>query len=1219
MQIKKLSLFGFKSFADRTEFEFDEGVTCVVGPNGCGKSNIVDAVKWILGDQSAKSLRGSEMADVIFNGSGRRHPLGFAEATLVVDNASRRLPVDLAEVAVTRRLYRSGESEYMINRKLCRLRDIREIFMDTGVGLNAYSLIEQGKVDVLLQSNPQQRRGVFEEAAGISKYKAKKKEAIRKLDRTEQNLLRLGDIVDEVRRRLRSVKYQAGKARNWQAYNDRLKELRITHALHEYSRLHEAAEELAERRQARDDERAELDGRVATLEARRSELDASLVGIEDELRQADAELAELKGNIASAESDITFNRTRIEEWNETRGRDRRRISELDARLRELDGQIAEASEAARHVESELAALREQLDRAEHRLVEAQSEGRQRARELEEAKGSVVDLQQESAQLRNDLGATDLRAENLAASRERLQRRRGEIAEQLQRLAEQKDALDGEIADLDFAIRRDEQRLKVKRDEAKALTEEAEAVAGETAAAKEYRSGLVSRKQLLQDLEHRGEGLEEGVRRVLELREQGLFPGVRGIVAELIDVDTRYAAIIEAAVGDAEQYLVIDRREDVVESLEALEETLDGRAGFLPLDHLAAPGASGRGTFSTSDPRGNAAAATRTQPESCPGVVARAADLVRSEPSLQPVVECLLGGTVVVENLAAALELAAGPLAGARLVTLSGEVVEPDGRMSLGRLTARGGLISRKSELKDLDGQLAEVDERIARLGRRSDDVSRRLHDLDEQQRELRSLVYDASTSRVDRVAQKRRLAEAAEALRGEEPVVLSELEAVDRDTAALAERRKDLQERLEQTEQRTEEARRAVEQLNTRVAEGEAERARLEEQRTQQRVELARVDQQRRNAEDRLGHLRTARSEAGRNREDTARELAASGNRIRDAERTILRTESRMASLFLEKESVAEHCRELDHRRHRGREQVAELQEEVHRFQEQLHEVEAARHELDMQINEQQLKMSSLRDRIREDFDMDLDARLEGYAPESVDWEAIEEEIQSLRTKIERLGTVNLEAIDEQQQLEQRQAFLSRQQEDLEQARTKLENLIERINRESITRFTETFERVRENFQALFRKLFGGGKADVVLLDPEDVLESGIEVVARPPGKEPCSISLLSGGEKSLTAVALLMAVFRSKPSPFCILDEVDAALDEANNERFNGVIQEFVKDSQFIIITHSKRTMARADMLYGVTMQEPGVSKKISVRFADVHRLNLDDAGEQREHAAGV
>lgn len=1205
MQIKKLELFGFKSFADRTEFVFDRGVTCIVGPNGCGKSNVVDAVKWILGEQSAKSLRGQEMLDVVFNGSANRHPLGFAEATLTFDNTSRRLPLDVAEVAVTRRLYRSGESEYLINRQSCRLKDIREMMMDTGAGLNAYSLIEQGRVEVLLQSNPQERRAVFEEAAGISKYKSKKKEALRKLERTDQNLLRLSDIVEEVERRLRSVKYQAGKARSWQTCNDRLKDLRTQHALNEYHNLSRRGDELTGELAAAQDERTGLQAQTAGLEAERSRLDTELLALEDELRSVDNQLMDVRGQIGAAEDAIAFNRTRIDEWLRTQERDRKRTADLDLRLGELEGQIAGESEAAGAIDSRLAGMKAELAETENQLLAAQQAARSTVADLERRKSEIMELLQQASQARNEISNADLRTENLAATRTRLQRRLGEIAEQLERVGKEKAETETRIGELDSRLDRDKKRLQGKHEEAEALNKEAEGVAAETAAAKEFRSGLVSRQELLADLEQRGEGLEQGVRRVLELSQSGVFTGLRGIVASLFNVDTRYAMLIEAALGEAEQSIVISRRQDVLAGLETLEEALEGRAGFLPLDSLRP-------------------AAEPLDVSQFPGVVARAADLVQTEPDLRPAVECLLGRTLLVNDLATALQLASGPLAAMRFVTMAGEVVEPDGRLSLGRVMAKAGLISRHSERRTIDTQLAEVQSRIVVLTARSEDVLRRIHGLDDEQKELRSVIYDTSTARVDLAAQLRRLDDTAAAVRAEQPLLNSEIAEADALTAQLVTRRGEFDARLTQLETESARRREEVENLGHQLSLSEAERHKIEDRRTQQRVDVATVEEQRRSVVDRLAHLRDTRDDAARQRRDAAEELARCATRLAEAERTILRHESVIADLFLKKEAAAARSRELAQARTAGREQVAGLAEQVRELAEQLHAAEEKFHALDIEARECRLKMETLCQRVRDDFGLDLVEKHASYVAQEVDWAAIDTEIEDLKGKIERLGAVNLDAIKEQDELERRAEFLKVQQNDLQQAGKMLNDLIARLNQESVTRFTATFAQVRENFVELFRKLFGGGKADIVLLNPEDVLESGIEIIARPPGKEPCSISLLSGGEKTMTAVALLMAVFRSKPSPYCILDEVDAALDEANNQRFNRLVQEFVKDSQFIIISHSKRTMSAADVLYGVTMQEPGVSKKISVRFSDVHNINLNDpaalaAQDQPEQAAGA
>ncbi|MBE3070142.1 MAG: AAA family ATPase, partial [Planctomycetes bacterium] len=558
MELKRLEVFGFKSFADRTRFDFDSGVTVIVGPNGCGKSNVVDAVKWVLGEQSPKSLRGREMIDVIFAGSESRRSLGFAEATLTFDNARGMLPIDAAEVEVSRRLYRSGESEYLLNRKPCRLRDVRELFMDTGVGVDAYSLIEQGKVDVLLQSNPQERRIIFEEAAGISKYKSKRREAERKLQRTEQNLLRLGDILDEVERRLRSVKYQAGKARSYQQYTERLKELRVSYALNQY---HEQMTALAAQQVAIEglqNERAARSGRLAQFDQERSALDGELMDLDTAVRQADACLGEIRAGLATRENETGFHRTRVEELGQVIDRDRRKIGDLSAHLREaeaaVDGRRAETAamaEAARRQETAVSDV-------EARLRDLSDQVRDFTARIEHAKAAAMDLAQERTGAASRQASLDLRLETLDAQAGKLQARRQEIGVGLDGLAGRETGLHAERETLDASVVERRGHLEAKRHEAEARQKSLEEVGERLARAKEQASALDSRGQVLEDLERRGEGIPAAVRQVTQAIQAGGAPERwRGMVADLIEVDVARAIVIESALGPAEKLLVAD--------------------------------------------------------------------------------------------------------------------------------------------------------------------------------------------------------------------------------------------------------------------------------------------------------------------------------------------------------------------------------------------------------------------------------------------------------------------------------------------------------------------------------------------------------------------------------------------------------------------------------------------------------------------------------------
>jgi chromosome segregation protein len=1195
VELKRLEVFGFKSFADRTRFDFDSGVTVIVGPNGCGKSNVVDAVKWVLGEQSPRSLRGREMADIIFAGSESRRSLGFAEATLVFDNARGLLPIDAAEVEVSRRLYRSGESEYLLNRKPCRLRDVRELFMDTGVGVDAYSLIEQGKVDVLLQSNPQERRVIFEEAAGISKYKAKRREAERKLQRTEQNLLRLGDILEEVERRLRSVKYQAGKARNYVEYSQRLKDLRLSYALSQY---HEQMTALGAHQAALDGLQAERSARAATLarlDQERSRLEGEVMDLARQARDADARLGQARSGIAMCDSEIGFHRTRVGELGQIIERDRRKIADLSAHLQEAEAAVQARRSDTVAVAEAAARQQEAVAAVEARLQAVSEQARSLAVQVDAAKAALMEFAHQKSQRGNRLAGLELRIETLQAQAAKLRARQEEIAVGLRQLEGRQAELAAEVRKLEDAITERRGHLEAKRHEAETKQKEVEDLGQQLARAKEKASALDSRRELLQDLEARGEGIPAAVRRVTEaIAAGGAADRWRGMVADLIEVDVAHALVIESALGPAEKLLIADRQEDILALARSLQGQLPGQVRFLAADALA-PASNGHDL------------------SACPEALGWAMDYVRADEAMRPAIAHLLARTVVVRTLEDAIGLARGPLAGYRFVTTTGDVLEADGSVAIGPPGPETSLISRRSELRGIALEREDVGRCIEDLSDRRGRAMEELRALDIDQQQLRQEIYEGSMAKVEMEGTLRRLGETQQAFLAEAPLVESEQADLARQMTETAAQREAVRLEVEAL------ARREAEQLAViaaRVGEQEVvgrQRTVTEEERTQARIALA---QFREKQAALAGQVAAAERDLAGTVEGIAQaraDLDQSRDRIHESERAMLRLQSEMAQLFLEKETAETEIRRLAGLRDDRQAAIAALSDQARdveaesdAFQEEMHRRELERREI-------QTKRDDLVQRIRDDFSVDLAERYVGWQTSDVDWNAVSQEIHELQGKIERLGAVNLEAIQEQDALEERAALLRQQKDDLVKAREALGGLIERINRESRERFLKTFTSVREHFQELYRKLFGGGKADVFLEDEADVLESGIEVVARPPGKQLQRISLLSGGEKTMTAVALLLAIFRARPSPFCILDEVDAALDEANVDRFTSVVREFLDQSQFVIISHNKRTMAIANVLYGVTMQEPGVSRKVSVKFSDLHEQDFA-AGDQTE-----
>ena len=1187
MFLKRLTCEGFKSFADRMEFDFQRGVTGIVGPNGCGKSNVVDAIKWVLGDQSAKSLRGDQMQDVIFFGSGTRKSSGLAQVDLTFDNADRALTVDHDEVTITRRLYRTGESEYLINKENVRLKDIKEMFRDTGMGVSGYSIIEQGKVSYLIQANPEQRRVIFEEAAGISKYKARKKEAERKLLRVEQNLLRLEDIIDEVDRRLRSIKYQAGKARSWQLYDQQLREKRATYSLAEYHRLTQQAATLRDEADRLSDEVTRLRTEISEAEAKESQLRSRLDGIE-------AERQELQRQVLANTAEITEKRERAEQSRQQMDM----LTKVKAREQErLAGErqrVFRQQKDAEVVEADLAAMQERLRAAHAEEDRLAGEDGGLARELavlesrsEDEKAGIIELMRRTSHLNNQVQTLERDRDRLQGEKERLNVRQQQVQAELAELMTTRANQDRRAYELAEQITELSKQLEDKQRESDQLGANQAELNRALAAAKEHRSGMLSRKQTLEDLEYKLEGVDAGVRELLHRKEQDAtgqtFDYVWGMVADLVVADVASAVLIETALGEYDQYLVVEDSRRLMADAEMLAD-FPGRIPTICLDRLP-PFIDGR-DFSQQE-----------------GFVAKVIDLVRYDERCERLVRHLLGHTVIVRTLADAVRMAEQNPPQYRYVTQSGELLDPLGVCQLGPAGGRAGLISRKSELREIDAQIAEVDERITSMTQRVEQTSAEAARLQHEQQELRNARGDTRAAEAENGAARAATQNAVDRLTRTGPEIASEIEAIEMRIADTLQRGAAGRESLEQLEQESAERQKKVEDIQGQINRIRQERTRLSDLLTRAKVQAAELGQQRSTLNDRLRELRAARQASEEAVRVAAMEVEQATGRIAQAERTILAAQARLATLYADKERLDRQMLE----RGRAREEVARQIEEVagHMKHDRaaLEEVETNANARHMDLRECEIRVEELNTRVQDELNINLAEAYASYEHQDQDWEAVEAEIEELKGKIQRLGNVNLDAISEQEELEQRSNFLGGQRDDLRNAKQQLEELIEQLNTECRERFAQTFEAVRANFNEMFRKLFGGGKADITFEQPPegqplDVLEAGIEIMARPPGKELRTNSLLSGGEKTMAAIALLMAIFKSRPSPFALLDEVDAALDEANNERFNRIVLEFLDRTQFVVITHQKPTMSIADVLYGITMQEAGVSKRVSVKF---------------------
>jgi len=1180
MRLEKIALNGFKSFADKTAFTFDYPITAIVGPNGCGKSNIVDAVKWVLGEQSVKSLRSGQMADVIFSGSSSRKPSAAAEVSLFISNTMGQLPLETDQVQISRRIYKSGESEYRINNKICRLKDIRELFMDTGIGVRAYSIIEQGHIEQLLNSSKTDRRVIFEEAAGISKYKAHKKEALRKLERTDQNLLRLADILGEVQKQLRSIKYQAGKARNYLQYTQRLKELQVNYSLVEY---HKIKTETDRKKSALDQiqqKYAAIAAEVAREDASISELGHQIIETENQINQADNSLVTVQGKIEQHFQRIEFSKEKIEELSRRKTTAQNRIGKLTEQqtLFHTDRRQCKIDLArSENTLLEKSTVIEQLETEIHRV---NSQCTSLEAELEDEKSGIIDIVRRTAQLHNEVQSITVYRNNLASQKQRLSGRAETAKAELEKLLTEKAQQKARLEDIEKVLTELQQNLRTKQKATEQINNKIAENNKRLAHSKETRSALSSELAVLKDMETRREGLNSAIKNIL--RKPSSKNYIDGLLADIIDADVKYANAVEAALAGNVEAIVVNDTSELLSDTVMLEK-LDGRVNFICTDRIE--------PFVDNQDLSN-----------LPGVLGRVVEFVKAEGKYASLIWKLLGKTIVVDSIETAVELSRKIPHGYKFVTPKGEFFGLDGLVKLGPLGRSTGLISRKSRLKQLEKTIEDTIAEIANVQQQIERDSQQSQHLAKLCQDLRTAIYEAETEKVDVNSKLAICEQNVKRLKDEQPLIAGEIDQLEEQIAQSVQKQYDSQQKLQELETVNSQRTNRIEKLESEFAEKKQLQLSLTTRLTDLRVEFGQITEQTKALKQ------TIESLGNQSRENTAlietaqQEIETCAEQATQSQREILRCETEISELFVEKEKAQENSSLLHSEIEQMLQQQREKEQTIRQKRTEKDRIEQQINELKVELGQLEIKSQNLIERVRDELQLDLEQSYEDYrAEKGVDWDEVKDEITELRGKIERLGNVNLDAIDQQQALEERNEFLSSQVGDLNKSKIQLQQLINRLNKQSRERFAQTFEQISRHFQQIFRKLFGGGKADIILEDCDDILEAGIEIIAQPPGKETRSISLLSGGEKTMTAIALLFAVFKTKPSPFCLLDEVDAALDEANNERFNMIIREFQKDSQFIIITHAKRTMSIADVLYGITMQTRGVSKKISVRFGDI------------------
>lgn len=1236
MYLKNLTVLGFKSFADKTSLNFLPGVTAIVGPNGCGKSNVSDAIRWVLGEQSAKALRGSEMADVIFTGTDKRKALGLAEVSLTLGEVDeeqlRAAGVDMSynEITVTRRVFRDGGSEYFINKTPCRLKDIQQLFMGTGVGRTSYSIMAQGNITQLLSSKPEDRRMVFEEAAGITKFKAQKKEALRKLEYTEQNLLRVSDLIREVKRQIGSLQRQAGKARRYKQFMSELQHLDTQLARHQFDVLqgeirerHEQAEQLRDALEQGKSAILQTEDEVLQLRERLGELD-------HQISESQQRGMELRSQIEKQEHRIQFNEQRLREIETQNASALAEITQCDERRLAAEQELESVKQRLEESRAKVEQQRGQLEEKREALRGVEQQLMARQEELRQAQSAAFAAAQELTRLRNELTALDLqkrgnqvRLEKLSSEKIQLEEERVRLEA---RLGEFSQAMQVETLNVETrrgTVEERQTRLKQLHVDLGEATKSLDDLLRQQA---ERRSKL----NVLTDLDSAHEGFSEGTLAAL----QGAS-GVLGSLADKIRVPDEYVPAIEAALGHHLQLVLTEQPETAAQILADLRNNRRGKAsiaalglpqraaGSLPEEERLAGSLPAVGGGEEFEP-GQAAPETLVGQAARPTLVAAAA-VIEAEESIRPLLAALLGNTRIAPDLAAATTAYRESNGAYDFVTLTGELLTRHGVFTGGSANGNGkgsaSILARKNQIEVLKSELAALQTQVEEASRRKGGVQSEQTELQAGLQQAQTELRQTEVTIATRQGELRALEQSQRSLNQKIDTVVYEIQSLAEQDREGNQKREELSQRVSELATREQAATDRVTELSSGLDGLREQREAANAVLTEAKVAFAAEEQMLASLQRQQGPLEQRIRELTHQAEQRRKEAEDCLGRKAHSEAEIADAQSQIARLQHDREQVSAQTALLVGQRDERQGVISEREDKLRSERDTLNELQQRRSQLEVELAQKDMAVQNLRQRIQEKYQLNLEdirsecitityadegpARVQTVSPEELvqagvatDWNAVAEQVAGLQKRIEEMGPVNVVAIEEYEEAEERHNFLTTQNDDLTNAKTELMEVLNRINVQTREMFVTTFNQIRENFQVLFTEIFGGGKADLHLAADGDVLESGIDIVARPPGKQLQGISLLSGGEQTMTAVALLFAIYQVKPSPFCVLDELDAPLDESNINRFVRVLQRFLEQSQFIIITHNKRTIGMADVLYGVTMQEQGVSRIVSVKF---------------------
>jgi len=1187
LYLKRLELQGFKSFAEKIRLDFNNGITAVVGPNGSGKSNIADAIRWVLGEQSIKTLRGSKMEDVIFAGTEHRKPLGFAEVTIVLDNSDSTLPIDYDEVAITRRVYRSGESEYLINKTNCRLKDITELLLDTGIGKDGYSVIGQGRIDEILSTRSEDRRQIFEEASGIMKYKVRKQEAEKKLELTRQNLERINDIITELEAQLDPLREQSEKARRFLDLREELKVLEVNVYLDSMKKSRERLETLEQQLKTVQDQMNDENKKREEITLSNREKTDLLKSLDEKLEAAKQMYYETESNLERCNSEISLSKEKIANLIQN-------IERLDTEKAELNEKIEALENEEANKQNRLKYLEKQLEDYSSKLAAYEKQMEELLKTLDEEERKIELLKSEIMDKMDIYSDKKLQISNLRTHIENMQKRQRSIDSEVYQNIVEKDREKMKKEELAESIRKADMLIKEHREKISALSVERGETDRMLSELRTKQSKInsdiqfkSSRVRTLREMEQRLEGYNRSVREVLQACHASpqFGKGIHGALAQLIEVDRKYETAIEISLGGALQNIVTQTEEDAKKAIEFLKKNKLGRATFLPISSVEGKG------FDTQ---------TLGRIKQCEGFCGIASDLVRHDPQYTGIIRSLLGKVVVIDDLDNGIKMARKFGYSFRIVTLEGDLLNTGGAMSGGSIENRGtGILTRNREIGELDEELKTLKQQETEV---SNDIRLLTEDISRIDAEIALIEKEIKDNELIKIRDESHLAQTDEnigKLSARIEMLRQEKEQLERQIKETEDELVKYELELLQTEQEINEAKKTVSEFQEKHKEGQAVRDALHQDITDFKISVNSILESIAGVKENADRLRTEKENMERSIGKKESEQDRFRNEIRKLEEQIEGLNARIKKHIEEKSGKTFEIDRLTEERKILEEDIYDIVNKINDINKTILLLQEEYSRTEVKKTRLEAEMEALQDKIWNEYELTYSTALE-LKKDIGSHSAAQKRISELKNMIKDLGPINVGSIDEYIKTKERYEFMNSQRNDMEQAREKLLRVISEMTSIMKKQFLEQFELINKNFNDVFRELFNGGKAGLTLVDRENVLESGIEIEAQPPGKKLQNMMLLSGGERAFTAIALLFAILRLKPTPFCVLDEIEAALDEANVFRFVEYLKNYSCNTQFIVVTHRKGTMEGSDVLYGVTMEEHGVSKVVSMKMGE-------------------